>query len=72
MKPDIHPELKPSRMACTCGSVVETFSTLGDITLEICSGCHPFFTGQQKVIDTAGRVDRFNKKYAKAQNPAKK
>lgn len=65
MKPDIHPELKPAKITCTCGHVVETVSTVGDINVEICSNCHPFYTGKQKIIDTAGRVDRFKKKYAK-------
>lgn len=66
MKPDIHPELKPSKIVCTCGHINETVSTIGDITVEICSNCHPFYTGKQKIIDTAGRVDRFKKKYAKS------
>ena len=65
MRSDIHPELKPARIVCTCGHIVETVSTQGDITVEICSNCHPFYTGKQKIIDTAGRVDRFNKKYSK-------
>jgi len=71
MKPDIHPEIQACRMVCTCGNVVETFSTLGDITVEICSHCHPFYTGKQKVVDTAGRVDRFKRKYGKVQEAKK-
>ena len=67
MKPDIHPELKASKITCTCGHIIETISTIGDITVEICSNCHPFYTGKQKIIDTAGRVDRFKKKYAHLQ-----
>lgn len=66
MKPEIHPELKTARIVCTCGNIIETVSTTGDITVEICSNCHPFYTGKQKIIDTAGRVDRFKKKYAKS------
>lgn len=66
MRNDIHPELKPAHIVCTCGNTFETVSTIGDITLEICSNCHPFYTGKQKIVDTAGRVDRFKKKYAKA------
>jgi large subunit ribosomal protein L31 len=67
MKAEIHPELKLSRVTCTCGHVIETLSTLGDITVEICSQCHPFYTGKQKIVDTAGRIDQFKKKYAKVQ-----
>ncbi len=65
MKPEIHPEYKPIRMTCSCGNVIETMSTIGDTAVEICSACHPFYTGKQKVLDTAGRIDRFKKKYAK-------
>lgn len=67
MKAQIHPELKVSKMTCTCGHVIETLSTVGDTNLEICSNCHPFYTGKQKMVDTAGRIDRFKKKYAKKQ-----
>jgi large subunit ribosomal protein L31 len=63
MKPDIHPNYKPSKITCACGSVIETRSTAGDISVEICSQCHPFFTGKQKLVDTAGRVDRFKRRY---------
>jgi large subunit ribosomal protein L31 len=63
MKADIHPEYKPAKITCACGNVIETRSTAGDISVEICSHCHPFFTGKQKLIDTAGRVDRFKKRY---------
>lgn len=70
MKPDIHPELKTAKMICTCGNIVETLSTFGDTTLEICGNCHPFYTGKQKIVDTAGRVDRFKKKYGNL--PSKK
>jgi large subunit ribosomal protein L31 len=63
MKPDIHPNYKPVKITCACGNVIETRSTGGDISVEICSQCHPFFTGKQKLVDTAGRVDRFKKRY---------
>ena len=64
MKPDIHPSYKPVKITCACGNVIETRSTTaGDITVEICSQCHPFFTGKQKLVDTAGRIDRFKKRY---------
>jgi large subunit ribosomal protein L31 len=63
MKPDIHPNYKPVKITCACGNVIETRSTAGDISVEICSQCHPFFTGKQKLVDTAGRVDRFKKRY---------
>ncbi|OFV97095.1 MAG: 50S ribosomal protein L31 [Acidobacteria bacterium RIFCSPLOWO2_12_FULL_54_10] len=68
MKPGIHPEYSQVTVICACGSVFKTGSTKkGEIRLEICSNCHPFFTGKQKLIDTAGRVERFQKKYAKKQ-----
>jgi large subunit ribosomal protein L31 len=66
MKPDLHPVYPPSRITCACGHTVETKSTRGSFTVEVCSNCHPFFTGKQKLIDTAGRVERFTKKYADA------
>jgi len=65
MKPKIHPEYKPAKIKCACGSVIETRSTRGDYQVEICSSCHPFFTGKQKIVDTEGRVDRFNRKYGR-------
>ena len=64
MKEGIHPEYKESTITCVCGSVIETRSTKKDIKVEICSQCHPFMTGKQKIVDTAGRVERFMKKYA--------
>jgi large subunit ribosomal protein L31 len=70
MKQDLHPVYPPARITCACGNVVETKSTRGSFTVEICSNCHPFFTGKYKLLDTAGRVDRFRKKYA-ATNAAK-
>ncbi|MBA3539279.1 MAG: 50S ribosomal protein L31 [Deltaproteobacteria bacterium] len=60
-----HPHYRPARISCACGNVHETFSTRGDHGIDICSACHPFYTGKQKLMDTAGRIDRFNKKYAK-------
>ena len=64
MKSDIHPEYKKSTVTCVCGNTFETRSTRGDIKGEICSKCHPFFTGKQKIMDTAGRIEKFNRKYA--------
>lgn len=63
MKPGIHPEYMPSKITCACGRVTETFGTVEEIHVEICSHCHPFFTGRQKLVDTAGRVERFRRKY---------
>ncbi|MCB1308766.1 MAG: 50S ribosomal protein L31 [Leptospiraceae bacterium] len=63
MKAGIHPEYKESTIKCVCGATYKTRSTRGDMQVEICANCHPFYTGQQRVIDTAGRVDRFKKKY---------
>ena len=59
-----HPHYRPSKISCACGMVIDTFSTKGDFAVEICSKCHPFFTGQQRMMDTAGLIDRFKKKYA--------
>ena len=67
MKKDIHPKYGQTKISCHCGSVIETGSTRKDITVEICSKCHPFFTGKQKLVDTAGRIERFRKKYEKFQ-----
>lgn len=65
MKPGIHPEYKEITVTCSCGNSFVTRSTLGrDLRVEVCSQCHPFFTGKQKIVDTAGRVDKFRKKYA--------
>ncbi|MDO9515331.1 MAG: 50S ribosomal protein L31 [Syntrophales bacterium] len=63
MKQDIHPEYKEATVTCVCGNTFETRSTNGDIKVEICSKCHPFFTGKQKIMDTAGRIEKFNRKY---------
>ena len=64
MKPEIHPNYQEITVACACGNNFKTRSTQSDdLHIEICSECHPFFTGKQKLVDTAGRVDRFNKRY---------
>ena len=67
-----HPHYRPSRINCACGAIHDTFSTRGDFGVDICSNCHPFFTGKQKLMDTAGRIDRFNKKYANLKTPEAK
>lgn len=65
MKEKIHPELHTIKFKCACGGVVETLSTIKtDHAVEICSACHPYFTGKQKLMDSAGKVEKFNKKYA--------
>ncbi len=63
MKSGIHPKYEMTTITCACGNVIETKSTAKNIEVEICSACHPFYTGKQKLVDTAGRVERFNKKY---------
>ena len=63
MKPEIHPDYNVATVHCACGNTFKTRSTSKDIHLDVCSVCHPFFTGKQRLVDTAGRVDRFNKKY---------
>ncbi|OQB95642.1 MAG: 50S ribosomal protein L31 [Spirochaetes bacterium ADurb.Bin110] len=63
MKKGIHPKYELTTITCACGNVIETRSTAKNIQIEICSACHPFFTGKQKLVDTAGRIERFNKKY---------
>ena len=63
MKAGIHPEYLESKVVCACGEVIETRSTRKDYRIEICSKCHPFFTGKQKLVDSAGRVERFHRKY---------
>ncbi len=70
MKEKIHPKYFDTTVTCSCGETFATRSTKKEIRLEICSACHPFFTGKQKLIDTAGRVDRFNKKYGRTTNTA--
>jgi large subunit ribosomal protein L31 len=68
MKTGIHPEYTPTKITCACGRVTETFATVDELHVEICSHCHPFFTGRQKLVDTAGRVERFRRKYSGAAN----
>ncbi len=65
MKKGIHPLYKPATITCACGAVYETYSTRGSYAVEICSACHPFYTGKQKLVDSAGRVERFNRKYGR-------
>lgn len=65
MKKDIHPELHKAKVHCNCGYEAEILTVKGqDVSVEICSNCHPFYTGKQRFVDTAGRIDRFRKKYA--------
>lgn len=64
MKQGIHPKYELTTITCACGNKIETKSTSSKLEVEICSNCHPFFTGKQKLVDTAGRVERFNKKYS--------
>ena len=63
MKEGIHPEYKPAVIRCSCGSVWETRSTKENISVDVCSKCHPYYTGRQKLVDTGGRVDRFKKRF---------
>jgi large subunit ribosomal protein L31 len=72
MKKEIHPTYEPVQIRCACGNVIETRSTKKDIHLEICSSCHPFFTGKQKFVDADGRIEKFKKKYSKKAKPAQK
>lgn len=67
MKKEIHPEYKKTVIKCVCGNEIETGSVLDDITVEICNHCHPFYTGNQKVVDTEGRIEKFKKRYQKTQ-----
>ena len=66
MKPETHPAYAQINVTCSCGNTFKTGSTLGqDLQIEVCASCHPFYTGKQKMVDTAGRVDKFRRKYAK-------
>ena len=65
MKKDIHPEYKKTMVRCVCGNEIEAGSVDDNITVDICSACHPFFTGNQKILDSEGRVERFKKRYEK-------
>ncbi len=70
MKPKIHPQYQPTTITCACGEVIHTRSTKQNIRVEICSKCHPFFTGLQKYVDPAGRIERFKKKYRRPEGTA--
>ncbi|TAN46838.1 MAG: 50S ribosomal protein L31 [Methylococcaceae bacterium] len=64
MKPDIHPNYQQVNVTCSCGNVFQTGSTIRhDLSIEVCSACHPFYTGKQKILDTAGRIDKFRRRY---------
>lgn len=72
MKQDIHPEYDVVTVTCSCGNTFQTRSVSGDLKVEICSECHPFFTGKQKMVDSAGRIDKFELRYGKKQKEKKK
>jgi len=63
MKKEIHPQYGPATIRCACGNTIETRSVMSNVQVDICSACHPFYTGKQKILDTAGRIDRFKKKF---------
>ena len=65
MKPKTHPNYRPATIECACGNIVETYSTKGPYKVDICAGCHPFYTGKQKLVDSAGRIERINRKYGR-------
>lgn len=67
MKADIHPDYQVCHVRCSCGNEFETRSTVTEIHVELCAQCHPFYTGKQKLVDTGGRVERFQRRYAKTQ-----
>lgn len=71
MKEKIHPKYVAAKITCACGSVVETRSTASDFSVDVCSACHPFYTGKMKLVDTQGRIDRFRRKYAASATPEK-
>ena len=68
MKEGIHPKYQAAKIICACGSIIETRSTRPEIRVELCSACHPFYTGKQKLVDTAGRVERFRRKFGNITN----
>jgi len=70
LKEGIHPEYKLGTVTCACGNTFQVRSTIGDLRIDICSNCHPFFTGKQKLVDTAGRVEKFLKKYGMQEETA--
>ena len=67
MKQGIHPEYNVIKVVCACGNTFRTRSTKGDISVDVCGACHPFYTGKQRLVDTQGRIDRFRRKYGQAQ-----
>ena len=69
MKTEIHPQYVETRVTCSCGNTFTTRSTKGELHVELCNQCHPFYTGKQKLVDTGGRVERFQRKYAKRAQP---
>jgi large subunit ribosomal protein L31 len=71
VKEGIHPKYVESNVVCSCGSTFTTHSTMPEIKVEVCAACHPFYTGKQKLVDTAGRVERFNRKYRRPEQAAK-
>jgi large subunit ribosomal protein L31 len=71
MKDGIHPKYQEATVECACGAVIKTRSTRGSFKIDICSKCHPFFTGKQKLVDSAGRVERFRRKYGLTEGAAK-
>lgn len=72
MKTDIHPQVHYITVHCSCGAKIETLSTMKEMHVDVCSECHPFYTGRQKVLDTGGRVERFQKRYAKKEDAPQK
>lgn len=72
MKTDIHPEYVETQVTCSCGNTFVTHSTKGDMHIELCNECHPFFTGKQKLVDSGGRVERFQKRYQGKEIKSKK
>ena len=67
MRPDIHPKYIETTVTCACGTMYQTRSTVSDLRVAVCSKCHPFFTGRQRLVDTAGRVEKFQRRYGKIQ-----
>jgi len=70
VKQGIHPEMQKAKIRCGCGAELETMSTVAEMQVDICSQCHPFYTGEERFVDTEGRVERFNRKYAKPEKDA--
>ncbi len=71
MKPGIHPEYELRKISCACGNIIEVRTTRKGMSLDICNACHPFFTGKQKLVDTAGRIERFRRKYKNTEKAKK-